>query len=274
MNKENNIDYTIHYKNSHNDENLENDIKKSLWIIETQKIQPRDKNSKVLDIGCGQGIFLLALKRLGYTNLYGCDIDEGQVKIALNKKIDNIECSDGIAYLKKTEEVFDNIYLSDVLEHLTNEEQLGLLKLIYKHLAPDGFCYIQVPNACSMAANYFRYADWTHETLFTEESLAFVLKNAGFTEINIREFFKPSKKLFLEREKFLKALQLETSPELNPILSYNLSAVVYKSKNENNIFMDRFWGTNATKEEIKMKKHKTPKLLVNLLCFFIPKKKK
>ena len=41
---------------------------------------PLNKNSKILDIGCGMGQFLSLLKNKGYKNFQGIDLSQGQVE--------------------------------------------------------------------------------------------------------------------------------------------------------------------------------------------------
>ncbi|MCX7704381.1 MAG: class I SAM-dependent methyltransferase [Planctomycetota bacterium] len=52
---------------------------------------PKDKNAKILELGCGYGAFLLFLKQQGYTNLIGVDISPQQVetahKLGLQKEV-------------------------------------------------------------------------------------------------------------------------------------------------------------------------------------------
>lgn len=39
---------------------------------------PKNRNAKILDLGCGYGTFLNALRSLGYKNLYGVEIGKEQ----------------------------------------------------------------------------------------------------------------------------------------------------------------------------------------------------
>src|ERR1700722_17709837 len=43
---------------------------------------PEDRGSRLLDLPCGAGNLLFALKALGYTNVAGLDSDTGQVAVA------------------------------------------------------------------------------------------------------------------------------------------------------------------------------------------------
>ena len=44
------------------------------------KVLPQDKSAKILDIGCGMGQMLHALRVLGYENVYGVDISDEAVE--------------------------------------------------------------------------------------------------------------------------------------------------------------------------------------------------
>ncbi len=105
-------------------------------------------NEKVLDCGCGDGFYIMVLREL-YPSLEitGIDYDE---KI-LDKAKKYIK-QDGITKLIKSEvydlpfkdNYFDKIILSEVLEHLENEN--SGLKEIYRVLKKNGRLIITVPN--------------------------------------------------------------------------------------------------------------------------------
>lgn len=245
--------YIMHYNNWHSDsdESKNNDIKTNKYIIEIHKIMPRNKNDRVLDLGCGMGRFLLALREMGYTNLTGVEINNDLAGICRKDGL-NVICSDVLDFLMKETEPYDVIYLSDVLEHIENDKQIELLAAIYRNLSESGFLYISVPNACSPIGLYFRYIDWTHLSSFTETSLSYVLRNAGFDDINIREMNPPTDQLFQLREPFRLIYGAELGKDHeNPIMSLNLAAVVYKKKSFDNIYIDRLWATNEIRRRLE-----------------------
>lgn len=49
-----------------------------------------DKNIKILDVGCGTGLFLYSLRKEGYNNLWGIDISENMIKIAKERLNDRV----------------------------------------------------------------------------------------------------------------------------------------------------------------------------------------
>ena len=80
---------------------------------------------------------------------------------------------------------FGIVILFDVLEHVAVASQIALLRQIKECLCSRGRVLIQVPNANSILAARWRYNDFTHHSSFTEHSLHFALRNAGFDDIKI-----------------------------------------------------------------------------------------
>ena len=192
---------TIFYKNYFSEKSNKGLLKlneKSLsnWRrATTRRIKdwlPADKNCNVLDIGCGFGNLLRAFKEKGYNNLTGIDISEEQIIIAkkLNPDI-NFNCIDLITYLKTSNEKYDLITAFDVIEHLSKDEILTTLNLIYNSLKDGGQIITQTPNAESPWFGAVAYGDFTHEWFYTASSLEDVLIKSGFRNIES----KPSEPL-------------------------------------------------------------------------------
>ena len=66
-------------------------------------LSTKPKISKVLDSGCGEGVFINSLIKAGFKDIKGCDIDEGNCRIVKNKFEEKAEivCTD---YLKTDKE--------------------------------------------------------------------------------------------------------------------------------------------------------------------------
>jgi len=143
--------------------------------------------SKVLDLGCGTGLFLAWLQNYDNIIKIGVDISESQVKLAKEYLKDvEIICDDCSKYLSDKDEEFDAIFCIDLLEHLSGlDEVFNLLKLCYKALIPGGFIYCRVPNAANLTASYSRYLDLTHERIFTSKSLLQMLVVSGYKNCEI-----------------------------------------------------------------------------------------
>lgn len=191
----------IFYKNYFSDKTNKgsdslNEKNLSIWRVATisriKEWLPNDKKAKILDIGCGFGNLLKALQLSGYTNLAGIDISEEQIIKAkeLNPDI-NFNCIDLITYLKTSNEKYDLITAFDVIEHLSKDEILTTLNLIYNSLKDGGQIITQTPNAESPWFGAVAYGDFTHEWFYTASSLEDVLIKSGFKNIE----FKPSEPL-------------------------------------------------------------------------------
>jgi len=90
------------------------------------------KNSLYLDVGCGNGIVLNSLKKVGYKNGYGVDISKLFIQECKKRGLKNVYVYDGQSLPFKNKK-FDLIGSFNVLEHVENprlflEEQIGKLK--------------------------------------------------------------------------------------------------------------------------------------------------
>ena len=147
---------------------------------------PLSRTARCLDLGCGAGDLLLALKSLGFRQLIGVDLGPEQVAIARARGVSVVQASIP-AYLQSSDESFDLIFAFDVIEHFTKDEVLDLLGLIWRHLNPGGRLIIQTPNALSPWAAHYRYHDLTHEVMFDPFCLESTLRLSAFTEVKLRE---------------------------------------------------------------------------------------
>lgn len=180
-----NLDYSIHYRVWHDDSEAHAHEMARRHALQLQPLLPPDRGAKCLDIGCGMGFAMLALRDLGFQNVAGIDIDRAQVGAAARRGLAVDRVADTSAYLLARPRTYDVILLLDVLEHVAVMEQIHLLQAIHSALRAGGRIIVQVPNANSPLASRWRYIDYTHTSSFTEHSLAFVLANAGFINIDI-----------------------------------------------------------------------------------------
>jgi SAM-dependent methyltransferase len=145
------------------------------------------KDTRVLDVGCGGGYALMALRELGYTNLAGVESDAGQVASCAAKGLGVAQVADTAAFLRSRAGSYDLLLCLDVIEHIPHGEQLPFAAALAAALAPGGTLVCSVPNANSTLAGRWRYNDWTHHGSFTEHSLDLLLHSAGFADITVGE---------------------------------------------------------------------------------------
>lgn len=149
------------------------------------KALPDDKTSGICDIGCGFGQTLAAIRDLGYVNVFGIEPSQSghQHACARGLKVYKGEVAQVVKSLPQRTKF---AYMCHVLEHIPKKEIIPTLKFIKESiLAPDGKLLVAVPNAQSYTGAYWRYEDWTHETLFTSGSLLYVMRAAGFDNVKI-----------------------------------------------------------------------------------------
>lgn len=129
--------------------------------------------SKVLDIGCAYGGFLVAAIRAGASSARGIEINRHLASIAENN-IEDHSISDFAAVTigdalddKLTESLgkFDIIICNDVIEHVHDARLL--VKNISKLLSPGGIAYLEIPNK---RASTFLHKDG-HYSLFAITTL-------------------------------------------------------------------------------------------------------
>lgn len=161
------------------------------------------KASRILDIGCGAGLLINALQRMGFTNASGVDASQSMAALAQARGLpvrhvpdDYVETLPADAH-----DTYDAIFLLDVLEHVPVCRQLAFVRGIRRLLCQNGRLIVSVPNASSVLAARWRFIDWTHTSAFTEHSLRFVLLNSGFSKVNFlpHEFFGRPRMPFLPR---------------------------------------------------------------------------
>jgi len=153
-----------------------------------RKFLPSDRTARILDVGCGYGRYLYALRRMGFTDCYGIDISGEQVAYAVSTLgLANVEHADALVWLDARRGTYDAILALDLLEHLPTDDLLALGRTMRDALKPGGRLIVQVPNAMA-PLNPVTYGDLTHVRAFTVESLrqlflAVGLVPGGFHEI-------------------------------------------------------------------------------------------
>lgn len=240
------IDYTRYYLKWHDESDTHRAKMISYYRNLLESLLPGDKSNHVMDVGCGMGFALLALREMGYTNLSGVESDAGQAASCQAKKLNVTLADDTIEFLKQQSGKFDLIICLDVIEHIPLTIQLGFVQALAGALRSGGKLICTVPNANSALASRWRYNDWTHAVSFTEHSLDFLLYNGGFTDIRVtgQEFIRRPKNVYLPLGgvrhwwafRFFRFFRrLEMMAELGPAqgrivpLSLNLIATAIKS---------------------------------------------
>jgi len=103
-----------------------------------------DKKIEIADVGCASGGLLEQLRKEGFNNITGIDPSISCVNITKYEK--GINCFNSSLFnLDKTFGKYDLLILSHVWEHILDLE--AALNSIKKILKPDGYIYVECPNA-------------------------------------------------------------------------------------------------------------------------------
>lgn len=172
-------------------------------------IKLTDKNSFILESGCGIGKTLIYLLNLGYKNLYGVDFAYDTINV-MKKLFPNIHytCSD-IIKINFEDEFFDLIISWSVIDHLESGIQEKAIREKYRLLKKGGYLIITVPYK-----NLFHYSPLIPAINFIKGNIL-IRKIFGFKPIRksfIQYFFseRKIKKMLLNTGFKIKELKLES----------------------------------------------------------------
>ena len=163
----------------------EGDLAARLYARNLKPHLPPAPHAAIGDLGCGFGLFLSFLRELGYQSITGVDICPGFAPICRSQGFE-IHIEDNVSFLRQRPQQFDCITLNYVLEHYDKESGLELVEAVHGSLKPGGRTLITVPNMANpVTASRSRYMDITHEVSYTEESLGYLLRVAGFSNATL-----------------------------------------------------------------------------------------
>lgn len=147
---------------------------------------PVDRDVEVLDLGCGHGAFLHALRNLGYSHVTGVDSSSEQVRTARRLGIGGVEHADALEDVESRDAASMDVVLTvDLLEHLRRSELMRLADGVHRILRSGGRWVIHVPNAQGLFGPGVRYGDLTHENAFTASSIRQLCRTVGFDRIEV-----------------------------------------------------------------------------------------
>ncbi|MFZ2621022.1 MAG: class I SAM-dependent methyltransferase [Minisyncoccia bacterium] len=126
-------------------------IEKEHWLMRVRRaivvdslatyLTKKPKNTKLLDFGCGSGIFVEELSKTGF-DTHGLDISAEAVRFGELQGIKNLGVIDSHK-IDFSDNTFDVVLTLDVLEHL--EDESWALKEIERVLKSGGIFVIMVP---------------------------------------------------------------------------------------------------------------------------------
>ena len=141
---------------------------------------------KVLDLGCGRGEFIEALRGKGIS-AEGIDLNEQMIDICRDKGL-NCRKADILDTLSQQEDgSLGGIFSSQVIEHLPPDYLSRMMELAYFKLAPSSNIVLETVNPLSLfALVQIYFLDLTHQQPVHPEALKFLLECSGFKDVEIK----------------------------------------------------------------------------------------
>ena len=149
---------------------------------------PRGFRGRLLDVGCGDGAFVLEMRRRGW-EVCATELDPATVQrlqaSGIDAKLPRLAAQEGFAG------PFDAVTCWHVMEHV--ERPLQLAEWVRTQLKPDGTFQATVPNIASLQGRLFK-RHWLHLDVprhryhFTAKTFRSLLTRAGFSAIRQGRF--------------------------------------------------------------------------------------
>lgn len=143
------------------------------------------KTNRIMDVGCGPGLFLIEAKKRGW-EVYGTEFTDGQIDYLNSLEINTYQgkliegCFES--------DSFDIIISSEVIEHINNPVEE--IRLFHNFLRKGGLVYITTPNFNSieryiLKGNYEIIEYPNHLCYYTPQTINLLLTQNGFKKLKI-----------------------------------------------------------------------------------------
>lgn len=137
---------------------------------------------RVLELGCGVGLFLAYLRAMGVSDVTGVEMDPKVKEFMpadLAALVHTATFDDFLAQGNLGS--FDRIAMIDVFEHFAPADGVALLNRFKPLLRPEGKLVIRVPNMASPWGLQYQYNDLTHKGFYAPGNIRQLGLAAGWT---------------------------------------------------------------------------------------------
>jgi SAM-dependent methyltransferase len=142
---------------------------------------PGECRGKLLDVGCGSGLFLKHMQALGW-EVSGVEPDRNAAQIAREALVHGDVVAGELHQAEFAPESFDAVTLSHVIEHVPDPDDA--LAICHRLLRPGGRLVLSTPNSESLGVRRFgrSWLHWDpprHLQLFNPRTLPQLVSSAG-----------------------------------------------------------------------------------------------
>ncbi len=166
--------------------------------MELELVQKYKASGKILDVGCGPGLFLYLARNSGYSTL-GVELSERMG----NWGTKHLDIDVNIGYFEDIDfenERFDIVMMWDLLEHLS--DPLLYLEIASRVMKDDAYIFGQIPNYDGLVNKVKTWADlaglrkkkWSHFGLpqhiywFTPKTMGMLIRKAGLELVEVQSW--------------------------------------------------------------------------------------
>lgn len=147
---------------------------------------PGPTRPRVLEVGCGNGDFLLEARDAGF-DIQGVDVSESAVAIANRILGEGTARAGRLEDLNMAEGSLDIVVLADVIEHV--RDPAHLMNRVRRILKPGGVVFVATPSLDSLSARLMGrfWVEYKLEHLFyfDQRTISRLLVQAGFGNIAV-----------------------------------------------------------------------------------------
>jgi SAM-dependent methyltransferase len=174
-----------------------------------------EKCRRVIDLGCGDGDFLILLRQHNI-DAVGVDSDRKAYEAATAQGL-SIVHADLFDYLRDAPgESADGIFCAHVVEHLPYEKVIELCRGCWRVLRPGGVIVLATPNVRTLFSHLeMFYLHYGHVSFYHPRLLCFFLDYAGFTDTCFGENPVTASPLLAEAQA-IQQRQTSPLPDLSP----------------------------------------------------------
>jgi len=135
---------------------------------------------RVLDVGCGEGVFLAMLRDAGHSGI-GVDRSPTDLAKARARGLEVVE-QDALQFLGGQLQAFDGIFCAHLIEHLPPAVAVELVQKFHEALRPGGRLVLLTPDVRDLEVLSERFwLDLTHVRPYPLPLLVRMLEVVGFT---------------------------------------------------------------------------------------------
>lgn len=129
----------------------------------------------VVDLGCGEGAFLLALIDIGQKDVLGIELNEELASMAESFGVPVVR-KDILQYFRESSAKVGTYLYIDVVEHVSFEFNLELLR----QLPPGSRLILQTPNTESLLGHQFYFNVPSHVAPYSPFTIRKMLSQSGY----------------------------------------------------------------------------------------------